>query len=344
MKIVYSELQAGHDPNFFIVRGIVRRSNEQPERAEVMLRSVIKDGHEVIAPGKYGREHLLAVHTPRYLDFLETAHARWQKLSDANHSEVIANIHPFQGEPCTYPEHIVGQAGWHMADNACPIGPDTWKAAVESATCALHAAELVIQGERVAYSLSRPPGHHAYADRANGFCYLNNVAIAAQYLRNHFERVVIIDIDLHHGNGTQSIFYSRSDVMTVSLHADPSYMTPYYVGYTHEAGLGEGVGYNLNYPLAKGLDTEGYLEALEDACKHINKFKPDAVVVALGLDAYENDPYQGICINTDGFGKILKRIAELNLPTVLVQEGGYLSDALGDNLASALRGFESGII
>jgi acetoin utilization deacetylase AcuC-like enzyme len=193
----------------------------------------------------------------------------------------------------------------------------------------------------VAYALCRPPGHHAYADRANGFCYLNNVAIAAQQLRRQHARVAILDIDVHHGNGTQGIFYSRADVLTVSLHADPKNFTPFFVGHAHERGEGAGLGYNINRPLALGTNVEDYLRALRDACASIRAFSPGALVVALGLDAHERDPYKGLAITTAGFAQILGEIARLGLPTVLVQEGGYLSDDLGPNLASALRGFEN---
>jgi acetoin utilization deacetylase AcuC-like enzyme len=228
-----------------------------------------------------------------------------------------------------------------MGDNACSIGARTWEAAIASANMATHAAQLVLGGERVAYALCRPPGHHAYADRANGFCYLNNVAIAAQHLRGVHPRVAILDIDVHHGNGTQGIFYRRADVLTISLHGDPRNFTPFFIGHAHERGEGEGLGYNINKPLPLGTDIDGYLPALRDACDSIRAYAPGALVVALGLDAHERDPYKGMKIQTSGFSVLLAEIARLGLPTVLVQEGGYLSDDLGPNIASALRGFES---
>lgn len=340
MKIVYSERHALHDPQFFLVRGKVKRSNEQPERATRLLAAVQRDGHDVVAPDDFGAGPIAAIHTPLYLRFLETAHARWQELDDPA-SEVVANVHPFPGQPFTYPESIVGQAGYHMGDTACPIGAGTWDAARQAAHTACHAAQLVLNGDSAAYALCRPPGHHAYTDRANGFCYLNNAAIAAQFLRRTHERVAILDIDVHHGNGTQGIFYRRADVLTVSLHADPRYTTPFFVGHAHECGEGEGMGYNINRPLAIGMADTEYLDVLRRSCDDIRAFNPGALVVALGLDAYEKDPYKGLAITTPGFAEILKEIARLGLPTVLVQEGGYLSDELGLNLASALRGFGS---
>lgn len=341
MKVIYSNEHVDHDPLTFIVRGRMKRSNEQPERAARLLAAVRADGYDVVAPHDPGPAPLAAVHTPDYLRFLETAHARWRQLPDAS-DEVLPNIHPFPGQPCTYPESVVGQAGFHMGDTACSIGPNTWRAARGAAHCAVHAAELVLEGERAAYALCRPPGHHAYADRANGFCYLNNCAIAAQHLRRVHARVAILDIDMHHGNGTQGIFYRRNDVLTVSLHGDPRLFTPFFTGHAHERGDAEGLGYNLNLPLPQGTGDDAYLAALERALAQIRAYAPGALVVALGLDAHERDPYQALAVTTPGFARITAEIARLGLPTVLVQEGGYLSEDLGPNLSSALRGFASG--
>ena len=264
---------------------------------------------------------------------------RWQQLDGAS-EEVMPNVHPFPGQPFTYPDSLVGQAGYHMGDMACSIGRHTWHAATWSAHVATHAAQLVLDGERAAYALCRPPGHHAYADRANGFTYLNNAAIAAQHLRQRHARVAILDIDVHHGNGTQGIFWRRRDVLTISLHGDPHFCTPFFTGHAHEMGAAEGLGYNLNLPLARGTQDEGFLAALATALATIRAYAPGALVVALGLDAHEHDPYQALAVSTPGFARILGEIARLGLPTVLVQEGGYLSEDLGPNLASALGGFE----
>jgi acetoin utilization deacetylase AcuC-like enzyme len=174
---------------------------------------------------------------------------------------------------------------------------------------------------------------------AGGFCFLNNAGIAAQHLRKHVDRVAILDIDVHHGNGTQGCFYHRSDVLTVSLHADPTRFYPFFWGHAQERGSGDGIGYNLNIPLARGTETPAYLVALEQAAKRIRAFDPQVLVIALGLDPHEDDPLHGLAITTDGFAEIGRALAQLDLPTVLVQEGGYLQDALGDNLSSFLTGF-----
>jgi acetoin utilization deacetylase AcuC-like enzyme len=187
--------------------------------------------------------------------------------------------------------------------------------------------------------LCRPPGHHAGSDLVGGFCYLNNAAIAAQVLRGEHECVAILDVDVHHGNGTQDIFYERDDVLTVSLHADPVRFYPFFWGAADERGRGEGEGFNLNLPLPRGTGGDEYLAALDQALGAIDDFGPGALVVALGLDAFVDDPLAGLGLTTKDFGRVGARIRSLGLPTVLVQEGGYPSDELGENLVAVLGAF-----
>ncbi|SMF77176.1 Acetoin utilization deacetylase AcuC [Tistlia consotensis] len=339
MKVVFSPEHARHEPQLFLVRGQPKPSAEQPERAERLLAAVQARGDEILAPAGLGPGPLAAVHTPDYLRFLEEAWDAWQALGDSG-GEIIPNVHPAHHQ-ASYPRAIVGRAGWHMADTACPIGPGTFAAACAAADAAATGAELLLDGETQAYALCRPPGHHAYADMAGGFCFLNNAAIAAQRLRRAHERVAILDVDVHHGNGTQGIFYQRPDVLTVSLHADPQDFYPFFWGHGHERGAGPGLGYNLNLPLPIGTADDGWLAALErHALPAIRAFAPGALVVALGLDAFEGDPLRGLAITTPGFARIAAAIARLGLPTLLVQEGGYLAPELGGNLASFLGGFE----
>lgn len=339
MKAIFDAAHNDHDPQFFLQRGQVRRTAEVPERADRLLAGLNQGKHEILPPRRFGLGPLAAVHTPEYLDFLATAHAAWQAIGDSG-PEIIPNIHPSRYPP-TYPDSIVGRAGWHMADTACPIGPATWRAAQLAADVALTAAEVVIGGERAAYALCRPPGHHAYADMAGGFCFLNNTAIVAQHLRRHHDRVAILDVDVHHGNGTQGIFYRRGDVLTVSIHADPHFLYPFYWGHAHERGQGAGEGCNLNLPLPHGADDDRFLAAVAGATGRIRMFQPTALVLALGLDASEADPYKALAVTTAGFERIGAAVAGIGLPTVIVQEGGYLSSILGDNLAATLHGFES---
>ena len=255
-------------------------------------------------------------------------------------NEVMPNVHP-DSRRAGYPKSAAGQAGYHMADMACPIGAETWRSATGSAQAAITGGRLLLAGERSAYALCRPPGHHAFRDLAGGFCYLNNTAIAAQVLRDAARRVAVLDVDLHHGNGTQGIFWERGDVLTVSLHADPARFYPFFWGHAGERGEGPGLGCNLNLPLPRGSGDAVFLEALEAALVRIRAHAPDALVVALGLDASETDPFGGLAITTNGFARIAEAIAGLGLPSLMVQEGGYLSDELGANLAAFLGAFEA---
>ena len=337
MKVVFAQQQLGHHPKSFVSSGATVANPERPERADCLLQAALSCGLEIIAPEDYGDGMIAAVHTPRYLTFLQNIHTRWSRIEDAS-EYVMPNIHPISRED-GYPKSAVGQVGFHVYDGSCPISAETWTSSRWSAMTAVHAARQVLSGDEACYALSRPPGHHASQDLAGGFCYLNNSAVAVQELRSKFQRVAIVDVDVHHGNGTQRIFYERDDVLTVSLHADPERFYPFFWGYADEVGEGAGEGFNINRPLPRGTGDAEYLTALEDALQRVSDFSPDALVIALGLDAHEEDPFHGMNITTGGFASIAKMLASLGLPTVIVQEGGYLSDALGDNLASFLTGF-----
>ena len=248
MKTFYANEQKSHDPKMFLSSGAPQPNPEKPERIERLLAGAKAAGSEIHRPRNHGLKPIAAVHTPEYLDFLQNIFLRWQRIEGAS-PEVIPNIHPL-ARSGSYPASAVGQAGYHMADTACPISADTWISACWSAWSAVEAADAVLAGDRFAYALCRPPGHHAFADVAGGFCFLNNSAIAAQHLLKDGRRVAILDVDLHHGNGTQGIFYGRSDVLTVSLHADPVRFYPFFWGHADERGESLGLGYNYNLPLA----------------------------------------------------------------------------------------------
>jgi acetoin utilization deacetylase AcuC-like enzyme len=330
--------QQVHDPRSVLVNGAQQPNPEQPERVDRLLAAARAGGHEIAEPDDHGLAPIAAVHTPEYVHFLQHIHERWARIPGAS-AEVIPNIHPDR-RGASYPLSAVGQAGYHMADTACPIGPDSWESIYWSANTAASAAALVQDGSQMAYALCRPPGHHAFAELAGGFCFVNNSAVAATVLREKHDRVAIVDVDLHHGNGTQGIFYRRADVLTVSVHADPIRFYPFFWGHAHERGEGAGLGYNLNLPLPRGSQDDAFLSALERGLEQVAAFAPGALVVALGLDAFEGDPFGGLAVSTPGFGEIGRRLAVLGRPTVIVQEGGYLCDALGDNLAAFLAGFE----
>ena len=338
MKAVFHHNQLGHQPTRYLARGKLVDFPELPERARRLLKGAREAGAEFHAARAFGDAYIEAVHTRRYLKFLATAHAKWNRPKGKAFPEVMPSLRPLE-RPARYPSDVLGRAGWHMQDFSCPILEDTWRVARASADTALTAAHLVADGERVVYALCRPPGHHAYAERAGGFCYLNNTALAAQFLRDSFAQVAVLDIDVHHGNGTQGIFYDRADVFTVSIHADPAKFYPFYYGYDNQRGKGAGMGANLNIPVPVRSDDEIWLGALDHALKQIDAWGAGALVVALGLDAHEADPLAGGAMTTEGFNRMAGAIAGLALPTVIVQEGGYLTDHLGTNLASFLTGF-----
>ena len=331
MRFVYSDIQSRHRPPQFLVRGQIKPCPEKPERADALVGAIRARGAVVEAPDSYGSAPRAAVHSPDYLAFLESAWTRWSALPDAAAS-VIPNVHR-NTDMAEYPRSIVGQAGGHMSDTACPIAEGTWEAACASADTAMHAARLVLSGAtRTAYAVCRPPGHHASRDMAGGFCYLNNAAIAAQAAFP--SRAAILDVDVHHGNGTQAIFYERDDVLTVSIHADPAEFYPFFAGYAHERGRG----FNLNLPLPIGTSEDRFLDAVDEAGAQIARFAPGLLVVSLGFDTYVADPLAAFKVTTPGFARLGRKIADFDLPTVLIQEGGYDCEALAANLSSFLDG------
>ncbi|MEM7207633.1 MAG: histone deacetylase family protein [Pseudomonadota bacterium] len=337
MKAVYHPAQRAHYPRNFLSSGAPRTNPEQPERIDALLQGATAAGCECIEPDDFGLAPIAAVHSPEYIDFLAHIHTRWQRIEGAS-EEVVPNVHPNRDPDAGYPKSAVGQAGFHMYDTSCPVSADTFESARWSANSALHAARLLHEGERNTYALCRPPGHHASRDQAGGFCYFNNSAIAAQWLRDQGWRTAIIDVDLHHGNGTQSIFYTRDDVLTVSIHADPIRYYPFYWGHANERGAGAGEGYNLNLPLARQSGDEPYLAAIATGMARIASFAPDVVIVALGLDASVHDPFAGLAVTTRGFEQAGELCSSLAVPILLVQEGGYLCPELSDNLTAFLTG------
>lgn len=320
-----------------MANGALLPNPEQPARIQVLREAAERAGCEFTAPSDHGLGPIAALHSPEYLVFLQTIHDRWSRIEGAS-DEVIPNIHP-DCRTASYPRSAVGQAGFHQADTSCPISSGTWESAYWSAQTALSGVDAILGGEQTAYALSRPPGHHAFGDLAGGFCFLNNAAIAAEVFLRAGRRPAVLDVDVHHGNGTQGIFYHRRDVLTVSIHADPVRFYPFFWGHADERGTAEGMGYNLNLPLPRGTDDANYIEALDTALSRIRAFGADVVVVALGLDAHENDPFQGFRVTTAGFARIAEVIARIGAPALIVQEGGYLQPDLGANLTSFLTGF-----
>ncbi|MER9216294.1 histone deacetylase family protein [Mesorhizobium sp. M0663] len=335
MKIVYSEGHRSHDPQTFIHRGRLVQSPERPERAEMLLSSAIAAGHEPTEANRADASILTRVHTARYLDFLENGIHEWLALPNAG-PEIVPNTHPNRFAS-HYASHIVARSGFHQADTACPVGRGTWAAARSSVDVALNVGDLIAGGHRRSYGLCRPPGHHACTEMAWGFCYLNNVATLAESLRmKGAEHVAILDIDIHHGNGTQQIFYQRPDVLTVSVHADPDGFPVFFSGYADETGSGAGEGFNVNLPLKHGSDDAAFVAAIAAGMQRIGDFGPDVLLIALGLDAYRGDPLSVFDVTADGLRKAAKVIGDFNGPIAMLQEGGYPCPELGDNLVAFL--------
>ena len=344
IQVVYDHAQEKHAPDYYLRSGMTVPCLEVPQRATDLLEAVTDIGFEHIVPVDHGMGPISDVHTPEYLHFLMSIWESWQKAHEQDQIKptlVIPDTFP-RSRHDQYPNSAIGQAGYHIYDTACPITETSWGAIHASAQTAIHATKQVIDGAFQSYALCRPPGHHAFSDQAGGFSYLNNSAIAAQMLRGHFGKVAILDLDAHHGNGTQGIFYHRNDMLTISIHADPNDFYPFYWGHAEERGEGVGLGYNLNIPLKRGSNSAIYGPALRLAIERIQSFCPQALVVALGLDAADGDPTKALSLTTADFAWLGENLAEINLPTVIVQEGGYLCDDFGTNLVAFLTGFGAG--
>jgi acetoin utilization deacetylase AcuC-like enzyme len=340
MFTVFAEAQRRHAPETFIVSGKPQPIPEKPIRIDMLMEGVKRLGSTVVAPPPVDYDTIGLIHDARYLTFLQTLLERWSHIPDAS-SIPLPNVYSINRStlpPISYPEAVVGQAGFHLGDGACPVTPTTLEAALASAATAVHGTSLVMGGERLVYSLCRPPGHHAAADLAAGFCYFNNAAIAAEIFTRAGKRAAILDIDVHHGNGTEAIFYDRADVLTVSLHCHPRRFYPFFWGYADETGRGAGEGFNLNLPLERGTGIAAYQQALDTALDRIASFNPDVLVLACGLDIAIDDPFKGFAIRTADFTAIGRQIADAGYPMLVVQEGGYPSDSLGLNLEALMRG------
>ncbi len=343
MKTFFSEKHALHHGNHELFSGELVPCYEMPRRAELVLARVqeMKLG-EVIAPTDFGIAPIERIHSKRYSNFLQNAWNEWSALSRSN--DALPMTWPVRGMNQTRePEHIDAKLGFYSFDGGAPIQARTWEAVYASSQVALSGAKTIANGESAAFALCRPPGHHAAADYMGGYCYLNNAAIAAQHLRdNNAKRVAILDVDYHHGNGTQTIFYERNDVLLLNLHGHPCMEYPFFLGYEDEIGAGAGIGFNHNYPMPHGTTFATWNNALQDACKKIAAYKPDALVVSLGVDTFKDDPISQFLLDSPDFIDIGKTIKKLAAPTLFIMEGGYAVEPIGINAVNVLMGFEGG--
>lgn len=338
MIIVYSPLHLSHNPPHEFLDGQYIKFTEAPVRAETIFQALqAAQIAAITAPDNFDLEPILAVHTQDYLDCLRTIYYRWCK-SGATTAAAMPGIIPTRNLPRRSPSPLA-EIGYYSMDLSAPVTGGTYGAALAAARCALTGAARLIDGEKSAYALCRPPGHHATQDQMAGFCYLNNAAIAANFLtQNGGKRVAILDIDVHHGNGTQTIFYNRADVLFISIHGSPEWEYPYFLGYADERGEGPGLGFNINYPLEQGVDDASYLSVVDEALGHIKNFAPEYLVLSAGFDTFKDDPLGKFKLTTPCYETIGRKVTALGLPTLVVQEGGYAVSALGDNVISLLRG------
>ncbi|MDP2778035.1 MAG: histone deacetylase family protein [Anaerolineales bacterium] len=355
MKIFYSEEHRKHDPPFEVFDGGKRVPYyENPERMDRISAALKKtDWADFAEPKDFGLDPILAVHDKNYINFLASAWSEWL----ASDPEVAASPGQNAFLPATFalrrkprlPSTLLGKAGYYIMDLSACIVEATYKAALASANCALNAAEFISSSTvnrpqsplagSSAFALCRPPGHHAGKDYAGGYCFINNASVAANWLSSK-GKVALLDIDYHAGNGTQDIFYERDDVLTISIHGDPDYEYPYYIGFADETGAGAGFGFHKNFPLPTGTTYTGYLSALDEALAMIKNFAPKHLVLSAGMDTFDGDPLGKFHVTQNGFGEIGKRIAELNLPSAIIMEGGYANEALGDNMVKLLGNFK----
>jgi acetoin utilization deacetylase AcuC-like enzyme len=333
MKLYYTSKSRLHNPQFEINNGEKVSHPENAQRVEVILQALASAGFEVEELNReISARELAQIHTKDFIDSLERA-SNSIKEGEVLYPDV------FLRERIRSGKNVLASIGQYSFDVYTPVLHGTYEAAMNAAGLALRAAREVGHGmEGLVYALTHPIGHHALPDKMGGYSYFNNAAIAAEHL-SKLGKVAILDLDFHHGNGTQEIFYNRSDVLFVSLHVDPRVKFPYYYGYADERGEGEGLGFNINFPLPLGTDENNYQKALEKAVARIRKFNPEFLVISLGFDTFISDPIGGFKLRTPYYERAAETIKSLNLPTIIVQEGGYDLAALGQNLVSFLRGY-----
>jgi acetoin utilization deacetylase AcuC-like enzyme len=343
MQTVYTDRHKLRDARTELFGGELVAPFECPARAEHILSRLREVAlGEIIAPASHGLEPVLRVHDAGFVGFLETCWRDWQAAGFKG--EAMPTSWPSRAMPRrAAPRNIDGLVGYYALCGETAISGGTWEAACAAVDVALTGQGLVAAGARAAFALCRPPGHHAAHDMYGGYCFLNNAAIAAQaFLDGGAQRVAILDVDFHHGNGTQEIFYSRQDVMFLSLHGDPLDAFPYFLGGADERGAGAGEGFNVNYPLPEGTAYDQWSAALEHACIRIGSYGPDALIVSLGVDTFRKDPISSFRLESGDFRRYGARIARMGLPTLFVMEGGYAVAEIGVNTVNVLEGFEGG--
>jgi acetoin utilization deacetylase AcuC-like enzyme len=341
MQTIYSEDQRLHFPKYEVMDGELVTPFESPQRMDMVLGRIRAAGlGDVLAPEQFPDQVMTTVHSLDYVQYLQTAWAEWSALG-RNH-DILPYVYNIRGMRNFPPRFIDAKVGYYAMDGAAQITGGTWQAVRSAVNVAMTAQEQVAGGARGAFALCRPPGHHAGRDYLGGYCYLNNAAIATQaFIDQGAARVALLDVDYHHGNGSQQIFYDRSDVLFGSIHADPERDYPHFLGFRDETGAGKGLGFNHNYPLALGAGWAEWGEALKHLCGLTALYAPDAIVVSLGVDTFKDDPISQFKLEGEHYQRMGEAIGRLGKPTVFVMEGGYAVEEIGINVVSVLQGFES---
>jgi len=338
MKTFYSPAHLEHAPTEEFGGGRLTPAVEIPERVEQVKRRIeARKLGPILSPARFPDEAILRVHDDAFVRFLTGAHDDWRAMN--GNIAAIPSVWPARGLRERRSGDIESRLGSYCFDTATPIVKGTWAATREAVDIALSAAQAIKDGERAAFALARPPGHHAASDLFGGYCYLNNVAIAAQWFADRGLKPAIIDVDYHHGNGTQTIFYRRDDVFFTSIHADPSFAYPHFLGFADERGEGKGEDRNFNLALPKGTDWFAYAPALDAALTAVKTFGPDVLLVSLGLDTFEADPICQFKLRGDDYLRMGEAIASAGFPTAFIFEGGYNIEHLGVNTVNVLEGF-----
>jgi len=340
MKIIYSAEHIHHNTQTELSGGQLIPPFECASRMDYICHALEQSGMgQLAAPKSFPREHVEKIHAKDYLAFLDSCWDEWQTAG--NKGEAMPTVWPSRSMPSNrIPNDIEGKLGYYALASETAIAQNTAQAAWLSSDIALTAADAIVQGQSSAFALARPPGHHASTDQYGGYCFINNAAVASQYLLdNGFKKVALMDVDFHHGNGTQAIFYDRKDVFFSSIHGDPMDAFPHFLGHADETGAGDGQGYNLNHPLPPGTPYSVWAEKLDVSLAAFRAYGADVLVVSLGLDTFENDPISFFKVKTNEYLQMGAALASLGLPTVFIMEGGYAVEEIGHNTANVLKGF-----
>lgn len=330
MKIIYSQFHLSHIPIYEIFNGHFDPHSEVPSRVENIKKSLIANGYKVdLLTKKTPLSLIMKIHHKDYVNFIKSgslySYPSVFPYNDLNRNKKLNNP--------------LANHGKYSFDLYTPMLEGIYEVVLKSSSISYELADDIKNKKiEVGYALCRPPGHHAERAKMGGYCYFNNSAIAAQHLSSN-GKVAILDVDFHHGNGTQNIFYDKKDILTISIHADPNWKFPFFTGFLDERGIDEGEGKNFNFPLPKGTANKQYQKTLEKALDKIEEFKPKYLVVPLGLDTHQSDPIGGFELTTKYYTEMAKTINSLKLPTLIVQEGGYNTKLLGNNVVAFLNGF-----